>query len=97
MGQSNPHLRARHEAVFAALRTMPPLSHWPARPLPFRHEASAVLAFIRAHGVDLATARRIMVAASKKKRRSPWCIRYDRATRLWRGRDHKPVLGAAQD
>jgi hypothetical protein len=79
--------------TFLRLRNMPPLSHWPGRPAPYRDEASQVVGYIRrVAGCDLATAARLMHAAAKKK-----VILFDKSTLKWSGnRDWVPHGTKAQ-
>ena len=80
-------LFVRRLPVFRALLGMPPSSHWPDRSRPFAAEASEVLQFIMAHGVDLAEAKRIFDWATHVPRSCSKSnlIRFDRVSGLWCG------------
>jgi hypothetical protein len=68
--------------IYRALATVPALSHWPDRSLPFDPERSELLRWIRERreGMTAEEAARIFQQALKKG-----LLRFDRITLLWRG------------
>jgi len=67
--------------AFTRLSKVPPLSHWPNRPAPFRWEASQVIAHIRRVAqTDLAQATKLFQKAAKAR-----VILFDRAHLTWSG------------
>jgi hypothetical protein len=67
--------------TFERIKVMPPLSHWPNRPAPFRWEGSQVVSHIRrVAGCDQVTAQKLFQKAALKK-----VIVFDRAKLTWSG------------
>ena len=67
--------------LWPELAHMPPLSHWPDRPMPYLAERSEVFTYIvQAYGCDLREAERIFQSA-----RDAGVIRFVSNTKKWRG------------
>jgi hypothetical protein len=71
--------RIHPDRIRTALRTMPPLSHWPDRSKPYRHEDSECLAWIAANHEVL---HRLFQRAADRGD-----IVYDGFLEVWRGAD----------
>jgi hypothetical protein len=77
-------IHRRRLPIYFALACMPPLSHWPRKPEPYRDKDSDVLKFIRDFGVDLAEAIKIFHCAGMGVQRLGLIV-FDRNTALWSG------------
>ncbi len=72
----------RRSAAYHALVSMPPLSHWPDRSIPYSNENSEVIQFIAGFGHDFNEAFKIFVIAQPHNIN---LIRFNSETKLWQG------------
>ena len=71
----------KEKFLFERLKMMPPLSHWPNRPVAFKWENSQVVAHIRRVAqCDIPTASKLFGTARMKK-----VLVFDHARHMWSG------------